>query len=322
MASKSPIGALSILSASALGIFRGRDAVKLGVTRNQLAILMRDGVIERELPDTYRMTAVARSNEQRLRAALLWAGNDAAAAGRSAGELYRLEGVHAPAAEIVVPAESRVRHDDVCVQRVAHSGVLMLRTHRGLRSTGVEATLVALAATLEEEAFEIACEDARRRRLTSIPALNAYLARFGRSGRPGVGALRKLLAELDPVHAAASTLEVKTRRLLVANGVTDFVREFPLAWNGRTYRFDFCFDRQRTVLETNGRRWHDDATNYEYDNEKWSVPGRHGYRILFATWEKVTRNADALLHELKATLAAERCESITSAHDASDHVAR
>ena len=66
--------------------------------------------------------------------------------------------------------------------------------------TGVEPTLVALAATLESEAFEIACEDARRRRLTSVPALNAYLTRFGRAGRPGVGNLRRLLRELDPTH--------------------------------------------------------------------------------------------------------------------------
>jgi very-short-patch-repair endonuclease len=180
----------------------------------------------------------------------------------------------------------------------------MLRTHRGIRTTGVEPTLVALAATLEAEAFEIACEDARRRRLTSVPALNAYLTRFGRAGRPGVGNLRRLLHELDPTHPSRSTLEVKTRRLLVASGHTRFVREFPLEWNGRTYLFDFAFERERTILEVNGRRWHDDPSDYEDDNEKWSVPGRHRYRIVFATWEKVTHNADAFRQELEATLAA------------------
>ena len=152
------------------------------------------------------------------------------------------------------------------------------------------------------EAFEIACEDARRRRLTSVSALRAYLARFGVAGRPGVTALRDLLDELDPTHAARSVLEVKTRRLLVASGFTDFVREFPLDWSGRTYRFDFAFTRRRTILETNGRRWHDDANDYEFDNEKWSVPGRHGYRIVLATWEKVTSAAgDNSLAELAAT---------------------
>ena len=113
-----------------------------------------------------------------------------------------------------------------------------------------------------------------------------------------------VLDELDPVHPARSTLEVKTRRLLVEHGFTDFVREYPLTWNGRTYRYDFGFARRRVILETNGRRWHDDAADYEHDHEKWSVPGRLGYRIVLATWTKVTREPDALLAELTATLAA------------------
>ena len=250
------------------------------------------------------MTAVARSNEQRLRAALLWAGDDAAAAGQSAGELYRLEGVTTSIPEIVAPRSRNPRADGVIVHRPESSASLMVRRYRGLRVTGIEPTRVALAATLDDESFEIACEDARRRRLTSVPALNAYLARHGKPGRPGIAALRALLRELDPVHASRSTLEVKTRRLLTATGHTGFVREFPLEWNRRTYLFDFAFEREQTILEVNGRRWHDDSSDYEHDNEKWSVPGRHGYRMVFATWEKVTQNADALLQELEATLAA------------------
>jgi very-short-patch-repair endonuclease len=119
-----------------------------------------------------------------------------------------------------------------------------------------------------------------------------------------VTALRRLLDQLDPEHPARSTLEVKTRRLLVSSGIDNFVREFPLPWNGRTYRYDFALPERRVILETNGRRWHDDATDYEYDNEKWSVPARHGYRIVFATWDKVTRGPGDLIAELTATLAA------------------
>ena len=230
------------------------------------------------------MTTVAPSNEQSLRAALLWAGETAAAAGRSAGELYGLDGVEAQIPEIVVPRTTRVRSADVIVHRASDRQPLMIRRRRGLPVTGPEATLVALGAVLDNEAFEIACEDARRRRLTSVSALRTYLDRFAAAGRPGLAALRDLLDALDPAHPARSVSEVKTRRLLVANGITDFVREFPLDWNGRTYRFDFAFVRQRTILETNGRRWHDDRNDYEFDNEKWSVPGRHGYRIVLATW--------------------------------------
>jgi hypothetical protein len=180
----------------------------------------------------------------------------------------------------------------------------MIREVGGLRVTGVECTLLQLAASLDGEAFEIACEDARRRRLTSVVAIRAYLGRFGRMGRPGVRAMRELLDELDPVHASRSTLEVKTRRLLVANGMTGFEREYPLEWNGVTYRYDFAFLDHGTILEANGRRWHADPVDHERDNEKWSVPGRYGFRMVFATWDKVTRRPDDLITELTATLRA------------------
>ncbi len=304
MSSESALGRLSELSAASLGVFRGRDAVSLGVDRKRLRRLVDAGVVVRDLPDTYRMVAAPRSSLPRLTAALLWAGGDAMAAGRSAGEVYELEGVRAGRPEIAVPSVRGCRRADVVVTRFGERAALMPRRVRGVRVTGVEPTVVALAGLLDEEAFEIACEDARRRRLTSLSALDAYVDRFGGAGRPGTGALRRLLRELDPVHPARSTLEVKTRRLLVAHGLTDFVRELPLTWNGRTYRYDFAFPHQRVILETNGRRWHDDPRDYERDNERWSVPGRHGFRLVLATWSKVTEQPAALLRELTATMAA------------------
>jgi very-short-patch-repair endonuclease len=237
-----------------------------------------------------------------LWAALLWAGDDAVAAGRSSGMAFRLEGVRAEAPEIAIPETMRRRAIGVVINRYCDRRALMIRRVRGVPVTGVEATLLTLAHELDDEAFEIACEDARRRQLTSVAALHEYLDRFAKRGRPGVAAMRRLLDQLDPEHPANSTLEVKTRRLLVARGIAGFVRELPLEWKGRTYHFDFGFPHAETILETNGRRWHDDAANYEYDNEKWSVPGRHGYRLVLATWEKVTRHPDDLVGELLATM--------------------
>jgi hypothetical protein len=202
MTHESPVAVLSQLSRPSLGVFGGQAAIALGVSRNQLAALHKAGVIEREFPDTYRMTAVARSAEQRLRAALAWAGEGAAAAGRSAGECYGLEGIRGAKPEIVVPRACGARSPDVVVHRSDQRDALMLRRHRGVKVTGPEATLVALAAVLEEEAFEIACEDARRRRLVSMAGLRTYLDRHGRPGRVGTGSLRHQLRQLDPAHTS------------------------------------------------------------------------------------------------------------------------
>jgi very-short-patch-repair endonuclease len=239
-----------------------------------------------------------------LRAALLWAGSDAAGAGRSAGAVYELEGVRAKRPDIVVERRSSPRHRTVDTSTSRDPDSLMIRVHRGLRVTGPEATLVRLGHLLGAEDLEIACEDARRRRLTTVPALGAYLDRFGAPGRPGISAVRTLLRALDPAHAARSTLEVKTRRLVVARGLGQFVREHPLEWGGHTYRFDFAYLATRTILETNGRRWHDDPADFEHDQEKWSVPGRHGLKLVLATWDKITRQPDRFVAEVRAALTA------------------
>jgi predicted transcriptional regulator of viral defense system/very-short-patch-repair endonuclease len=298
---ESPAAILAHLSNQHCGVFRIEDANAARVTANQVHWLQSTGVVERVLPNTYRLLAVPRSDEQDLHVALLWAGDRAAVAGRSAAARYRLQGVHASKPEIVVPQGTRARTTFATVYN-GERRALMIRMVNGLPTTGVEATLLRLAHELDEEAFEIACEDARRRRLTSVSALRRYLERHAKRGRVGVAALRRALDELDPEHPARSVLEVRARRLLVARGLDDFVREFPLTWNGRTYRYDFAFPARRVILETNGRRWHDDTTDYEHDNEKWSVPGRCGYRIVFATWGKVDRRPDELVDELRAAM--------------------
>jgi very-short-patch-repair endonuclease len=179
----------------------------------------------------------------------------------------------------------------------------MIRTVDGIPTTGVEATLRLLAHLVDGETLEVACEDARRRRLTSVAALRAYLDRWQQRGRPGLVKLRQLLDELDPVHPARSKLEVLTRRLLVANGLGGFVRELPLTTGRRRFRYDFAFVDERVILEVNGRRWHDDPADFERDQEKWSLPARHGYRLVFATWDTVTRHPERLVAELRRVLA-------------------
>lgn len=152
MPQESAVATLSNLSAPMLGVFRGRDAVAAGVTRKQLGMLRAQGVIERVHPDVYRMTAVRTSPEQRLRAALAWAGDGAAAAGTSAAEMYELERVRAVVPEVVVPRSIRRRSTNVRVLQ-GYDNALMVREIRGIRVTGVECTLLRIAATLDEESF-------------------------------------------------------------------------------------------------------------------------------------------------------------------------
>jgi hypothetical protein len=180
------------------------DARQLGIPAKQLWAMQRDGLITRVHPGVYRLASVPPTPFQLLHAALAWAGPDAAAAGRSAATGYRLEGVVTAKPEIVVPESKRARSKSIVVHHARDRRPLMIRMVDGVPTTGVEATMLLLAHLVDAEALEVACEDARRRRLTSMAALHAYLDRWQQRGRPGQLNLRRLLAELDPQHPARS----------------------------------------------------------------------------------------------------------------------
>ena len=90
----------------------------------------------------------------------------------------------------------------------------MIRRHRGIAVTGVEPTLVSLAHTLDGEAFEVACEDARRRRLTSFPTLRRYLERFGVADPTGSRTL-KVCSTSIPLPVRSTLGSEDLRRLLI-----------------------------------------------------------------------------------------------------------
>lgn len=147
------LAVVAALSRAHGGLFRGASAAAHGVSCRQLSTLRASGVVVRELPDTFRLTAVARSGDTRLRA-LLWAGPDAVACGRSTGRCYGLEGVRAVIPEIVVARPANPRSNEVDVTRVESLLRLTPGLHRSIRVTGVEATLVRVAHLLDDEALE------------------------------------------------------------------------------------------------------------------------------------------------------------------------
>ena len=273
----------------------------------QLASLQQSGVIHREFADTYRMTAVPRTGEQRLRYALAWAGAGSSHHGRSAGELYGFEGVQATRPEIVVPDARGVRSTQVVIHRVTD--------HRGSdvapAARATDNRCRGHTARARSRARRRTVRDRVRRRPPPSAGVDSFLRAYPRPMGPGRPAGSHGTTPTPPSarsnpHGAAVDVGGEDPAAVRRARSRQLLREFPLAWRGRTFRFDLAFPRQRTILETNGRRWHDDATDYEYDNEKWSVPGRHGYRIVLATWAKVTERPADLIAELETTLVPER----------------
>jgi very-short-patch-repair endonuclease len=66
-------------------------------------------------------------------------------------------------------------------------------------------------------------------------------------------------------------------------GLTQYVREYQ-AIPGRKFRFDFCFRKERLLIEINGGTYskgaHSTGTGIARDYEKGNLAVQHGWKVL------------------------------------------
>jgi very-short-patch-repair endonuclease len=277
-------------------VFTRDEARAFGLSPAQIRQRVNSGVWVEPFPRVYAYAATELTPALLRRAALLWAGPDAALSHRSAAALWQLDGLTEGAPEITVMSQRKSRDGSALTYRrpnLARSDV----THRdGLRCTNPVRTIIDLAAVIPSEALEIAFESARRRRLVTIDALRARHEALTGTGRNGAAQLRTLLQQLDGRAAAESVFEVKVARLLRRSALPVPVQQYPV---GR-YRLDFAWPEARVALECDGRTYHND---FEADRARWSQIAACGWRIVFVTWTEATREPRRVITNVAAALA-------------------
>ncbi len=118
-------------------------------------------------------------------------------------------------------------------------------------------------------------------------------------GRRGAARARQVVALADP--EAGSVLESVTRVHLLLNGFTGFATQRVIRHRGRRiHRVDFRFERQRLVVEVDGRRWHADKKRDQLiDNALVAA----GWRVLRYGWGEIVHETERVLAELRDALA-------------------
>jgi len=155
---------LGQLAARQFGLVSRAQALDAGLGR---------GAIQRRLdssewlpihPGVYRMQGAPASWEQKLMAASLWAGPEAAISHRSAAALWKLDGIDPGAVELTTTGA----RNDVPKGLILHRTKLLTPSDAGwlgaLRVTGLVRTLIDLGAVERDPAIvEAAMESAMRR---------------------------------------------------------------------------------------------------------------------------------------------------------------
>lgn len=272
------------------GVVGREQLLDLGFTNNAIAHRMRRGRLRRLHPQVYAVGRTALTREGRWRAALLWAGPEAALSHSSGAELWKVDDEWA-ITEISVVGRRRLRTEGVRVHRPARLPPEDIALHAGFRVTTVVRTLIDLAARHSTKRLELAVNAAVRLRLIELGELRHTVA--ARPGLRGAPHLRKLLdersfrltdSELEPRFlplAAAAGLPVPATRAIV---------------NG--FKVDFFWPELGLVVETDGLRYHWTKEQQRRDRLRDHAHSEAGLYPLRFTHEQVAHDPESVIRTL------------------------
>jgi hypothetical protein len=140
----------------------------------------------------------------------------------------------------------------------------------GIPTASVEQTLLGLSALADESVVEMALDRALHRKLTTITQLEQFVRRKGKRGRNGIGVLRALVRDHDPIAGIPeSAMETQLKQLLRRNGLPAPRFRYEIWHNGRfVARVDAADPEHRIAIEYDSYEHHTGKRAIDRDSER------------------------------------------------------
>ncbi|MFC4945462.1 type IV toxin-antitoxin system AbiEi family antitoxin domain-containing protein [Pseudonocardia sp. GCM10023141] len=273
------------------GVISLAQAVREGVSASTVQRWTRQGEWERLHPAVYLAGGHRLTDEARVRAAWLWAGESAAVSGVAAAFWHGMLDRILPEVELTLPRQTHLRERPGIVLRRRDLPPIDTVSVRRLRVTDVPLTTLDTAVTLPNGSTFL---DRALQRHVRFPALyRAYCRNVGRTGSSQAG--RMIIAAADHADSAAERLLVS---LLRAAGIEGWVLGYPFG----PYRIDLAFPAARLAIEVDGWAWHVDADRFRTDRRKGNAITREGWDLLRFTWHDLHGEPTATIREIGSAL--------------------
>ena len=295
------------LATRQFGLVTLDQARSYGLTGPTLTRLVTAGTWSRKYPGVYSLSSVPESLEQRVLAAVMWAGPGAVATHRSAGSLWGMDGCTPGVVDITVerggksraPAGIKLRQRHLPRKDKTHLGIIPITTP--IR------TLIDLGAVLTQNEVEFALEDCIHRDLVDVDRFERRVADLTESRCRGLGVVRRLLASRGPDPAPESRLEVELQQLMRRAGLPLPRRQFVVKdHDGFVARLDFAFPEALVAVEAEGYRYHSGRQAWERDAKRRNHLQRLGWRVIVVTWRRLREAPHEIIRELEELLGIQR----------------
>ncbi len=276
-------GRLKTLLQAQHGLVSRNQMRVLGFTRHAIAWKLTRGELEPMTLRVFRRSGMSWSWEQWALSRVMSAGQGTGLSHRSAGHLYRLDGIDlrlSESLELSTPRERCFAAEDVVVHRPRD---LPLTRVKGIPVTHLPRTLIDLAAVLDSERLELALDSAQRLYPAIASTLPEALAELPTQGHRGISTLRELFGfRVD--GPTDSALEVKVWRRLREAGLTPPRRLYKVREGVVVVaEVDFAWPQHKVALHVHGFRWHRQHERFENDASRRSALASRGWLSVMIT---------------------------------------
>ncbi|MDN5760104.1 MAG: type IV toxin-antitoxin system AbiEi family antitoxin domain-containing protein [Tomitella sp.] len=282
---------IEIVLARQAGVITAAQAVAAGISLRTVQRRARSGEWTVLHPGVYLVGGHRLTDEVRVRAAWLWAGEQALVTGPAAAYWHTMLDRAPEHIELTVPKRLHLRpQPGVVLRRRDLSPVEWVVTRHVAVATEALAALETAVALPDGSVFL----DRALQRHVRFPTLyRAYCRNLGRHGYSTAG--RLIAAAADRADSAAERLLV---RLLREAGIGGWVLGHPFG----PYRIDLAFPAARVAVEVDGWAWHVDAERFRADRRKGNAITRGGWDLLRFTWHDLDGAPARTVAEIADTL--------------------
>ena len=237
---------------------------------------------------------------------MLACGPGSVASHRLALDLWGAKGSDPVPIEVTVVRESAPRPAGVVVHRSRDLHPDHTTARDGIPVTTAARSIVDAGQVLKRWGVEAALEDLLRLQHVTLDQVSAALVLHARRGRPGIGALRRVLADraLDD-RPADSVLETAFARLCRDAGLPSPELHPEILVDGVALHPDFGFEGSPVLVELDGFEHHGDRAAFERDRRRDQALTAAGYVVLRFTWRQVVHQPLTVVATLRRVLAAQ-----------------
>ena len=261
-----------------------------GVSDDAVHRSVKAGRLHPVLPGVYAVGHPTLSWRGRLRAALLWCGDEAVLSHTTAASLQELLRSSSALVHVTIPRGGRTSQRWVRVHHTRRLAEWERTELNGLAMTSIERTLVDIAGEVRQERLEQAVVRAERSGQLDWAAL-----RRTARGKPGTRKLHAVIAQFDPLAPAANEGIERTFLRLIRKAK---LPKPEVNVSLHNHEIDFLWREQKLVVELDSRQFHLTPTAFESDRKRDIHLQGLGYTVLRITHRRLQQEPAAVIREL------------------------